>query len=460
MSARDEHSWIVSDPEFQADDVVPLNPVYPWSGHRNFAYDLVRWMKPARIVELGVHWGTSFFAFAQAIKDHRLQTELVGVDTFKGDEHAGAYGDEVLAAVRTIIDRYFAARPPILHQMFFSEALDRVADGSADIIHIDGLHTHEAARFDFTAWLPKLAPEGVMLLHDIAPSTGYGSANFWKELAAKHPSFAFEHSWGLGVVFPRGDSRLRDLRAQNLDDKIPLYTYRAEFRLAEIKVRDLSRLAEQRYAAVQDQTRLIDQKEARIVALSREVELLARNRADLDAWLADLRKRANAAETFSNQLRAADKLCRERYESIQDLGRENHALRQELAATRERGAALEANLDQAYAGVHRLTAQVEALDKKLREKETMHAMDDEERTRLKRLEGDLELLALRTEHVEHVLEVQRARLDALMQTRVGRRAAARIPVLPAAVITQPSGNGLGPPIAKNAIGDPFAEPRG
>ena len=32
----------------------------PWSGHRSFAYDLVSFVKPNTIVELGTHYGTSF----------------------------------------------------------------------------------------------------------------------------------------------------------------------------------------------------------------------------------------------------------------------------------------------------------------------------------------------------------------------------------------------------------------
>lgn len=418
--------WTVSEPEFQADAVVPLNPVYPWAGHRNFAYDLVRWMRPGRIAELGVHWGTSFFAFAQAIKDGRFPCELVGVDTFKGEEHSGEYGEEVFTAVGTVVDRFFRNQTIVLHRMFFSEALERVADGSVDLLHIDGLHTHEAARFDFLSWLPKLAPEGIVLFHDTAPSTGYGSANFWKEVSAEFPSFAFHHSWGLGVLFPKGEARLRVLRDMGLEDKVGLYTYKAEFRLAEIRIRDLTKMADQRHANLQDQARLIEQKDARLGALAREIELLKQLVADREAWLADLRGGFGDAETLRGKLRAAEIMCTERYEIIQKMGAELHQAKQRLGA-------LDHNLTRAHAALHRRVAEADALERGIKEHQ---AVNEQLKARLDRLQTDVELLMVRAEHVEDVVAHERTRVDALMRTRAGRKAAPLIPPAPVVIETR------------------------
>ena len=74
-----------------------------------------------------------------------------------------------------------------------------------DIIHIDGLHTYEAVSHDFSIWLPKLCENGIMLFHDIASVKKYGSNRFWEELKQQYPyHFEFEHSWGLGILFPKG----------------------------------------------------------------------------------------------------------------------------------------------------------------------------------------------------------------------------------------------------------------
>ena len=424
------HPWAISNPEFQADTVCPMNPVWPWGGHRNFAYDLVRWMQPRRIVELGVHWGTSFFTFAQAIKDARLSTELIGVDTFKGDEHAGEYGEEVLGAVRTVIDRYFRDAAITLHRMFFTEALPLVPDESVDLLHIDGLHTHEAVRFDFEHWMPKLAPQGVMLFHDTAPTTGYGSAEFWKDISSRHPGFAFEHSWGLGVLFPKGDARLMALRNEGLDDKVLLYAYKAEGALAGIQIRDLTRIADERLATIQSQARLIDQRSARVESLTSEVEARREVLADLRRGLAAAESLAADREQLARRLDAAATLAQQRYESLQEHTRMLAArderitkLAHDLEAARDRARALAEHLNKLEAIADKRRERIDALDAQLKEQK---AVNNEISQKLRQIETDLELLHVRSDHVEETLATHRAQIAALMGTRPGRKAAARL----------------------------------
>lgn len=196
-------------PVFQC-DTMPGTGSYaiggsPWSGHRRFVHDLMGWWRPRRVIDLGVHWGCSTFAFAQAIKDYQFECELIGVDTFHGDEHAGLYGEEVYEFVQDCATHAYKGVRIRIERSTFDEALPTVADESVDIIHFDGLHTYAALKHDTERWLPKLARDGMMLLHDIKPEHPYGSERFWAEVSSAFPSMAFHHSWGLGMLFPRGD---------------------------------------------------------------------------------------------------------------------------------------------------------------------------------------------------------------------------------------------------------------
>ncbi|MFQ5423336.1 MAG: class I SAM-dependent methyltransferase, partial [Phycisphaerae bacterium] len=216
-------------------------PDSPWGGHRNFAYDLVRFVRPRLIVELGVHWGTSFFAFCQAVKDDNLSTRCIAVDTWKGDAHAGYYAENVFESFQKISSEHYATVDIVPLRMVFADALASVQDDSVDILHIDGYHTYEAVSEDFSSWLCKVAQNGIALFHDVAESSDYGSRRCWKELRRKHPGFEFRHSYGLGVLFPKGDARFSAMLRANIEDKAQVYEHKAELQARQANQVELER---------------------------------------------------------------------------------------------------------------------------------------------------------------------------------------------------------------------------
>jgi hypothetical protein len=199
------HGWSYHDPAFE--HTLPG----AWGGHRRFGYDLVRNLRPARIVELGVCWGISFFAFCQAVKDAGLRTEMWAVDTWEGDEHTGRYGPEIFEGFERVRRENYSALDVRTLRTGFDEARRRF-HGPADVLHLDGCHTYEAARHDYETWADAVAEDGVILFHDVAErSEGFGVWRLWDELRERFQTVAFEHSHGLGVLFksPRfGDPRL------------------------------------------------------------------------------------------------------------------------------------------------------------------------------------------------------------------------------------------------------------
>jgi GT2 family glycosyltransferase len=161
----------------------------------------MRELAPRTFVELGTHSGNSFFSFCQAVVEAELPTRCYAIDTWKGDEHASHYGEEVFAAVSSHHREHYAAFARLL-RMTFDEAVHYFGDESVDLLHIDALHTYEAVRYDFETWLPKLSPGAVVLFHYTnVRERNFGVWRLWLELEQAYPRhLEFVHSHGLGVL--------------------------------------------------------------------------------------------------------------------------------------------------------------------------------------------------------------------------------------------------------------------
>lgn len=218
--------WKFYEPQFAADHAPELPHEFmtrgAWSGHRRFAYDLVRYVQPRTIVELGTLYGTSFFSFCQAVKDGALRTHCFAIDTWQGDQHTGQYGnlnDDMFLSVQAVAAREFAGIGSLIRSTF-DQALAYFADGSIDVLHIDGYHTYDAVFHDLQTWLPKVAENGIILFHDTTVKLAdFGVHLLWEKLDS-YPHLSFEHSNGLGVLFPKGcPASFKDL--QQLQETLP-----------------------------------------------------------------------------------------------------------------------------------------------------------------------------------------------------------------------------------------------
>ncbi|MEK7534911.1 MAG: class I SAM-dependent methyltransferase [Patescibacteria group bacterium] len=195
--------WDYFRPNFEYQETLKNSfELSAWIGHINFGYDLVANTKPEVIVELGTHWGVSFFSFCQAVKDQHLTSRLYAVDTWRGEKHAGAYGEKVINTVKKIQKKYFKSLHINLLRKTFDEARDEFEDQSIDLLHIDGLHTYEAVKHDYEYWLPKMTKTGIILFHDTAEKErGFGVYRLWEELAGRiGQGIELPHCHGLGVL--------------------------------------------------------------------------------------------------------------------------------------------------------------------------------------------------------------------------------------------------------------------
>lgn len=171
-----------------------------WYGHVAFAHWLVSAARPRVIVELGAHAGVSYGAFCEAVARQNMDTQCFAIDTWCGDAHAGYYNETVFESISEYNAAHYGGFSQLLRRTF-DEALPYFADASIDLLHVDGLHSYEAVRHDFSSWLPKLSDRAVVLFHDInVREHDFGVWQLWAELSPHYPHFEFLHAHGLGVL--------------------------------------------------------------------------------------------------------------------------------------------------------------------------------------------------------------------------------------------------------------------
>jgi predicted O-methyltransferase YrrM len=203
--------WKYNEPTFECDEYNhDLLSYAPWSGHRNFAYDFMNYYRPKVLVELGSHYGCSAFAFAQAAKDFKLDTKLCFVDTWQGDDFTKKYNNDVYTVFSKTVEECYKEQNINMLRKTFDEAVADFEDGSINVLHIDGSHYYDDVKRDFETWLPKVASDGIIILHDISSDIVLGdvmgSYKYWNELQQKyHYTYSFDFSWGLGIIFLNSD---------------------------------------------------------------------------------------------------------------------------------------------------------------------------------------------------------------------------------------------------------------
>jgi len=194
-----------------------------WKGHAPFAFWLIETHRPQVLVELGTHNGFSYFCFCQEIRRLALPARATAIDTWRGDEQSGFYDENVFENFRRYHDLRYGGFSRFIRSTF-DEALGQFADGSIDLLHIDGRHHYEDVRHDYDTWKPKLSSRAIVLFHDTqVRANNFGVFKFWQEISAQFPHFEFKHAHGLGVLGVGETHRLVDfpLFAKDLpDDKI------------------------------------------------------------------------------------------------------------------------------------------------------------------------------------------------------------------------------------------------
>jgi GT2 family glycosyltransferase/spore maturation protein CgeB len=276
-----------------------------WLEHGPFALWLIEAIKPRLLVELDPQDGFSYLTFCQAVRDFGYVATCYAIRISQSDE-GPSLADEVFSRLTTLNHENYANFSHLLN-FRSDEPLPRFADGTIDLLHIDGRHSYEDIKAKFQGWKPKVSSRGVVLFHNIN-ARELGARRLWSELKTQFPSFEFVHGHGLGVLAVGSDipvplQSLVDARDGDIDIIRASYAHLGSavkklFELEEAKGRLVGAVAEQRRlrvklaeqkrqytAEIAAQEKALHQLSSIIARVPKPLRMIARRSAKAVWWL-------------------------------------------------------------------------------------------------------------------------------------------------------------------------------
>jgi Methyltransferase domain len=135
-------------------------------------------------------YGVSYMAFCQAICRLGLEAKCLAIDTWKGDEQTGFYGEDVFETLSRGHDGMYSHFSQLIRTTF-DEASSYFEDGSIDLLHSDGLQTSDAVKHDFENWYSKLSQNVVVLAAGSAYSLASRAYPWAKRYRTRMPPTSF-----------------------------------------------------------------------------------------------------------------------------------------------------------------------------------------------------------------------------------------------------------------------------
>ncbi len=185
-------------------------PVYQDEGELNRLLDLVRELKPKKILEIGsLHGGTLWYWMHTA-----PGAEIVSVDS--GVQAFDGRFEDIEYARKNLWGEWAKETGCTLTQYRGDSRSRETVEGARqhapfDFVFIDGGHTYDVAMADWQNYYPMVREGGMLAFHDIAyPDNnrdGYAVGKVWRKVRenGQWQEIIREHNpegvWGIGVMW-------------------------------------------------------------------------------------------------------------------------------------------------------------------------------------------------------------------------------------------------------------------
>lgn len=171
--------------------------------------DYVTWLlqrgEQKRILEIGAHQGGTTAIWCEVATE-----QMISVDLPNG-RYGGISYEHCQSRNDKLTQRYphFTGILGNSHALSTVALVERVMTGPLDMLFIDGDHTYDGVRNDYTLYRKFVRPGGVILFHDIEDTPYHRNHHegavevykLWQELIGEKHEFTIHSGWcGLGAL--------------------------------------------------------------------------------------------------------------------------------------------------------------------------------------------------------------------------------------------------------------------
>ncbi|MFA6602430.1 MAG: DUF4915 domain-containing protein [Candidatus Shapirobacteria bacterium] len=156
-----------------------------------FINDLIINIKPKVVVGTGINTFLSLVSSSLSAKSRNFPINITAVN-IKNDTPF---------KLKDLKEHLLKEKIHILSTKF-SKIPAKFSNNSIDLLFVDGFNSLSHIKSTFKSWLPKISPNGIIIIQGINETKyDFGAKLFWEDIKLNHPSFSLLQSSGLGVLF-------------------------------------------------------------------------------------------------------------------------------------------------------------------------------------------------------------------------------------------------------------------